>query len=142
MTTEEGRHKIKTIKDKETLSKRGDGYMEIVEILKALGDETRVRILHLVQEKPLCVCEIQEILKISQSNTSRHLIKLKHAKLIRGEKKAQWVYYALDLETFQKYSFLEELIQDLNENQHLEQDRQTLQTLREKGVSCEVLTQK
>ena len=79
--------------------------MEIVEILKALGDETRVRTLHLIQEKPLCVCEIQEILGISQSNTSRHLIKLKHAKLIRGDKKAQWVYYSLDSHTFEKYPF-------------------------------------
>lgn len=114
--------------------------MEIVEILKALGDETRIRILHLVQEKPLCVCEIQEILGISQSNTSRHLIKLKYAKLIRGDKKAQWVYYSLDRETFQTYSFLEELLRNLNTHKALEQDRAALRDLQEKGLSCKELT--
>lgn len=119
---------------------RGDGNMEIVEILKALGDETRVRILHLIQEKPLCVCEIQEVLGISQSNTSRHLIKLKNAKLIRGDKKAQWVYYSLDRETFQTYSFLEELLTNLNTHKALEQDRGALRELQEKGVSCKELT--
>lgn len=114
--------------------------MEMVEILKALGDETRVRILHLVQEKPLCVCEIQEILGISQSNTSRHLIKLKNAKLIRGDKKAQWVYYSLASDTFQEYSFLQELLKNLNLYNDLERDRQALKTLQEKGISCEKLT--
>ncbi|NBG88079.1 ArsR/SmtB family transcription factor [Isachenkonia alkalipeptolytica] len=114
--------------------------MEIVEILKALGDDTRVRVLHLIQEKPLCVCEIQEILGISQSNTSRHLIKLKNAKLIRGDKKAQWVYYSLDPDTFGKYSFLEELMKNLNLYKDLDRDRQALQRLQEKGFSCETLT--
>lgn len=114
--------------------------MEMIEILKALGDETRVRILHLIQEKPLCVCEIQEILGISQSNTSRHLIKLKNAKLIRGDKKAQWVYYALDLETFQKYSFLQALMKDLNGFKELDSDRRALKKLQEQGISCETLT--
>lgn len=114
--------------------------MEIVEILKALGDETRVRIVHLLQEKPLCVCEIQEILGISQSNTSRHLIKLKNAKLIQGDKKAQWVYYSLAPHTLQTYSFLEELMKNLNQYEDLERDRQALKTLQEKGFSCEKLT--
>jgi len=116
--------------------------MEMVEILKALGDETRVRILHLVQEKPLCVCEIQEILGISQSNTSRHLIKLKTAKLIRGDKKAQWVYYSLAPDTFQEYSFLQELMNNLNLTKELEQDRQALVSLQEKGIGCEILSKK
>ncbi len=114
--------------------------MEIVEILKALGDETRVRILHLVQEKPLCVCEIQEILGLSQSNTSRHLIKLKNAKLIKGDKKAQWVYYSLAPDTFHKYSFLGDLMKNLNLYKDLENDRQALKSLQEKGFSCEKLT--
>ena len=114
--------------------------MEMVEILKALGDESRIRILHLIQVKPLCVCEIQEILGISQSNTSRHLLKLKNAKLIQGNKKAQWVYYSLAPETFLQYSFLEELMKNLNGCKALEGDRQGLQTLQEKGFSCENLT--
>lgn len=72
--------------------------MEFVEIFKALGDENRIRILNILKEGELCVCEIESILGITQSNASRHLNKLKSLKMISGEKKAQWVYYAIDRE--------------------------------------------
>ncbi|GBG55911.1 transcriptional regulator [Sporomusaceae bacterium FL31] len=47
--------------------------MEIINVLKALSDETRIKILNLLRIMPLCVCEIEDILGISQSNASRHL---------------------------------------------------------------------
>ena len=51
--------------------------MELVEIFKAFGDETRIRILNLLRNSEMCVCEIEAILGINQSNASRHLNKLK-----------------------------------------------------------------
>lgn len=72
-----------------------NGY-NMVEILKALSDENRMRLFNLIKEKPLCVCELEYILKLSQSNVSRHLNKLKQAKIIRSEKEAQWIYYSID----------------------------------------------
>lgn len=84
--------------------------MEFVEIFKALGDENRIRILNILKEGELCVCEIESILGITQSNASRHLNKLKSLKMISGEKKAQWVYYAIDRKFIEKnqmlYSYL------------------------------------
>ncbi len=47
--------------------------LELVVILKALADETRLRMLHLLKDRELCVCEIEEVLGIQQSNASRHL---------------------------------------------------------------------
>jgi len=62
--------------------------------LKSLSDETRLRILNLLFEKELCVCDIMAALKISQAKASRHLIYMKNAGLLKDRKSAQWVYYS------------------------------------------------
>ena len=46
--------------------------------------------------KPLCVCEIEMVLGVSQSNASRHLIKLKNSGIVDFHKKSQWVLYEID----------------------------------------------
>jgi len=51
----------------------------LVDVLKALSDETRLRILNLLYEQELCVCDVMETLQISQAKASRHLIYLKNA---------------------------------------------------------------
>ncbi|MDP4133775.1 MAG: metalloregulator ArsR/SmtB family transcription factor [Bacillota bacterium] len=70
--------------------------MKFQEIFKALADENRLRIINLLRQGELCVCEIESILRMSQSNTSRHLNILKSLNIIDAEKKAQWVYYFLN----------------------------------------------
>ncbi len=65
------------------------------EILKALSDGTRLRILNLLYEGELCVCDVMEVLEISQAKASRHLIYLKNAGLAKDRKQAQWAYYSL-----------------------------------------------
>lgn len=83
---------------------------DIVYILKALADENRIRILNLLKNRELCVCDIEAVLGIKQSNTSRHLNKLKMAGIIVSVKKSQWVYYRLNDSTFQKFPFLSIII--------------------------------
>ncbi len=63
--------------------------------MKALAEESRLRIINLLYERELCVCDIEAVLKISQTNVSRHLACLKNAGLITASKQAQWVHYAL-----------------------------------------------
>ena len=65
-------------------------------MFKALADENRLRILHLLQRKELCVCEIVRILGISQSRASRHLAYLKNAGLVEDRREGVWIYYTLD----------------------------------------------
>lgn len=65
----------------------------MVEILKALAEENRLRILSLVIDKEMCVCEIEASLNMTQSNASRHLAVLKQSGILFSEKKAQWQYY-------------------------------------------------
>ncbi len=64
-------------------------------IFKAFGDATRLRILALLQDQELCVCEIETALSLSQPNASRSLMILKNAGIIRNRKQAQWTYYKI-----------------------------------------------
>jgi len=112
--------------------------MDIVEVLKALADETRIRIFHLLHKETLCVCELEEILKISQSNASRHITKLKNVRLITGEKQAQWVYYQVDERILEKYPFLKALLEnELDNSTQCQKDFGRLKKYRESGGSCE-----
>jgi len=68
----------------------------VVKIFKALSDETRLRMVSLVWNGEMCVCEIEKCLKLTQSNASRHLTTLKDAGILSSFKQAQWAYYKLD----------------------------------------------
>jgi len=111
--------------------------VDIVEIFKALADETRIRMLNLLIKGELCVCDIEYILNIKQSNASRHLNKLKLAGLILAIKKSQWVYYRINEEIFLKYPFLLAFINDeLGKISVFEQDLLHLMEHKDRGVSC------
>lgn len=68
----------------------------MVKVFKALGDENRLRLLNLLMKGSLCVCELETILDMTQSNVSRHLSKLKSAGIVSSYKEQQWVYYKID----------------------------------------------
>ncbi len=65
----------------------------LIDKFKALSDSTRLRIIGLLSESNLCVCEIIDILGMTQSRISRHLGILKQAGLIEEERKGKWVIY-------------------------------------------------
>ncbi|HET6450728.1 MAG TPA: metalloregulator ArsR/SmtB family transcription factor, partial [Spirochaetia bacterium] len=62
--------------------------MEVSDLLKALADTNRLRILNLLHEQTLCVCDLEAILELNQSNLSRHLSKLKQAGIVSARKEA------------------------------------------------------
>lgn len=71
-----------------------------VEIFKALGDETRLRLVNLFlhTDEDLCVCEMVDALELPQYQISKHLTSLKNAGLLQASRKGTWVYYRLDRE--------------------------------------------
>lgn len=71
---------------------------ELEKILKALADKNRLRILNLLRQKKMCVCELAYVLGITQPSISRHLKKLKTAKLIQDEQEGFWTNYFLSKE--------------------------------------------
>lgn len=96
--------------------------MKLVEVLKALADENRVRILNLLKEGEFCVCNIDETLGLSQSNTSRHMNKLKNVGIVESRKEAQWVHYKLKDDLFENYPFLKELLNSFKMEKQLNED--------------------
>jgi ArsR family transcriptional regulator len=65
------------------------------EIFKAISDPTRLKILYLLQDGELCVCEIINVLEKPQSTISHHLNVLKKAGFIKGRKEGLWIHYQL-----------------------------------------------
>ncbi len=110
------------------------------ELFKTLGDSNRLRILHLLMQQELCVCEIEEILKTTQSNASRHLAKLKQAGIISCNKKAQWAYYQVNPEFSTSHSLLFEYLKEKLEVRTLyREDLKTLDHFNKKQESCKTL---
>ena len=64
-----------------------------VNVMKAAADPTRVKMLKMLQHRPLCVCEIYTALGIAQSTASKHLKILEEAGLVRSWKEGLWVNY-------------------------------------------------
>jgi len=75
---------------------KGGYYMD--QIFKALSEEARLRILSVLFQRELCVCEIEDILQLTQSNVSRHLTILKNVGILKSYKNAQWIYYSISEE--------------------------------------------
>lgn len=69
---------------------------KLAELFKVLGDPTRVRILQSLRSGPLCVCDIAEILEMTQSAISHQLRILRQARLVRAQRQGRSVYYSLD----------------------------------------------
>ncbi len=68
---------------------------DFIKVMKAVSDPNRVKILKMLQRKVMCVCEIQEALKISQPSVSKHLKILEDAGLVESKKDGMWVNYSL-----------------------------------------------
>ena len=64
------------------------------QVFKALSDEARVRILHLIfQKQEMCISDLEHILDYTQTKTSRHITYLKNSGLLSVRKQDQWVFY-------------------------------------------------
>ncbi len=75
---------------------------EAVETLKFLSDRNRLRILTALTRAETCVCDLIDELNLAQPLVSYHLGKLKKAGLVRSRRDAQWIYYSLDPEAWEK----------------------------------------
>jgi ArsR family transcriptional regulator len=64
-------------------------------LFRALGDETRLRIVALLAHGELCVCHLERALELQQPNASRQLAILRHAGLVEARREGTWVYYRL-----------------------------------------------
>ena len=109
--------------------------MLVIEIFKALSDETRLRsILLLLKYKELCVCDLEKALDLAQPKISRHLAILKSTGLVTTRREGLWIHYRIseklsnEIKTLLNNILLEEESQNI-----LAQDEKRLN----KATSCE-----
>lgn len=69
---------------------------QIAETFKILGDPTRIKILHALARRELCVCDISAIVAMGQSAVSHQLRLLRSARLVKYRKEGKMVWYSLD----------------------------------------------
>lgn len=111
---------------------------DILTLLKALADETRLRVVSLLQEaEDLCSCEIEAVLGLTQSNTSRHLTRLRYAGLVRSDKRGQWVHFRLDPDTWSRHAYLARIVESARADlPPATTDLDRLHLYRASGFSC------
>jgi ArsR family transcriptional regulator len=102
------------------------------QIFKALGDETRLRLMHLLvcYEETLCVCEMMDALELPQYQVSRHLSVLKNAGLVTSQRRGTWMYYSLEAETPGNcvlFEFLRSYLSTSCAREHFAKDYECLQ---------------
>jgi len=68
---------------------------DLAELFKVFGDTTRIRILYVLFEAEMCVCDIAQILNMTQSAISHQLRVLKQARLVRNRREGKQIYYSL-----------------------------------------------
>lgn len=112
--------------------KKMDNYLKV---LKALADETRLRIINLLYERELCVCDLEAILGTTQTKISRHLAYLRNADLVRDRKIAQWSFYSFNRSTGIK--FVDELVRGVLKNIDVYQHDMALLKKKEKAGDCQ-----
>ena len=81
-------HAREAMADEETL-------YDLAELFKVFGDSTRIRILYALFESEMCVCDIAELLNMTQSAISHQLRVLKQARLVRSRREGKTVFYFL-----------------------------------------------
>jgi ArsR family transcriptional regulator, arsenate/arsenite/antimonite-responsive transcriptional repressor len=73
---------------------------QALRLFRALGDETRLRLIERLREGEQCVCDLTDELEAGQSRLSFHLKTLKDAGLVTDRRQGRWVYYALNPDVF------------------------------------------
>ncbi|MBU5467513.1 metalloregulator ArsR/SmtB family transcription factor [Virgibacillus sp. MSJ-26] len=100
-------------------------------ILKLLGDKTRLTMMKLMDNHACCVCEFVEIFQFSQPAVSQHLRKLKDLGLVEEERKGQWIFYSVNKNN-EYYSFIQPILDQLPSQDY------KIKELEEKGtrINC------
>jgi ArsR family transcriptional regulator len=111
---------------------------DVVKAMKALSDETRLRILNVLLERECCVCEAMQALDISQTRASRNLGILHDAGLLKVRKEGLWSLYSIDRDGMKEYysSLVEAVRKSLEDDEVAALDRKRLKTAERVGPGC------
>lgn len=104
---------------------------EMMEVLKALADANRVRLLFALRGGELCVCQLIALLGLAPSTVSKHLTILRAARLVESRKAGRWMHYRLsqDCRPPSAGNLLVSLFKDSQQTARIIEDRQKLQKI-------------
>jgi ArsR family transcriptional regulator len=106
-------------------------------LFRAFSDPIRLRILHLLREREICVGDLVKVLRVPQATASRHLTYLRRARLVHTRKSGLWVYYSLAPAAGRLHtSLLECLASCAREVPELGTDTRRYAALRKSGGCC------
>jgi ArsR family transcriptional regulator, lead/cadmium/zinc/bismuth-responsive transcriptional repressor len=71
-------------------------YVDIAETFRALADSTRAKIVHVLAERTLCVCDLAQVVGVSEPAVSQHLRLLRALRIVRGRRVGKMVFYSLE----------------------------------------------
>ncbi len=74
---------------------KNNSFDSLLNIIKALSDSNRLRILISLADRELCVCQIVELLQLAPSTVSKHLLIMKHAGILNSRRDGRWIYYSI-----------------------------------------------
>lgn len=115
---------------------------EVMDLLKALADENRARLLFALQGGELCVCQLIALLDLAPSTVSKHLTILRAARLVDSRKDGRWMHYHLSKEcrTPSASKILALLFKDMKKTARIVEDRKHLKRIC--GENMEILCRK
>jgi ArsR family transcriptional regulator len=115
--------------------------MTVVEILKVLSDTNRLRILNLLYVQELCVCELEYLLGISQSNLSKHLRLMSDAGFLESRRQNKFAYYKIKASVFSEHPFLTTIFEtELNKEEFLMEEINKLSHYQKSELTCHTIT--
>ncbi|KNZ43393.1 ArsR/SmtB family transcription factor [Acetobacterium bakii] len=115
--------------------------MSVVEIIKILSDTNRLRILNLLYERELCVCELEYLLGISQSNLSKHLRLMSNAGFLDGRRENKFAYYRINNSVLMEHPFLKDIFENEFKNEDfLMEELNKLGTYHNSNLTCQNIT--
>lgn len=115
--------------------------MTVVEIFKILSDTNRLRILNLLYTDELCVCELEYLLGISQSNLSKHLRLMSDAGILESRRQNKFAYYKIKDEEMKKHEFLKSVFEiELKKEDFLTEELEKLGQYQQSDITCQSIT--
>lgn len=76
---------------------------KLVDFFRAMGEDTRVKIITMLLEEEMCICELIDELKLSQPAVSHHMKILKQAELVNDRREGKWTFYSINKEGFKNH---------------------------------------
>lgn len=111
----------------------------LLDTLKLFSDTNRLRILSLLYGRQLCVCELEYLLDLTQSNISRHLTKMNKQGVLDTWRENKYSYYKINDDFIKSYEFIGGILDQLKDEEPFSTDWANYLTYKDSDIDCSCL---